>query len=87
MLEELKKFYRQNDGTYYMITNREDHITILRVDDVGFEALNTKEFIEKNIGDVVDFSYNGDDRFDFTIRSCPNVNYYLFNYDSGIVTI
>lgn len=87
MLEELKKFYKQNDGTYYIITNREDYITVLRVDDVGFEALNTKEFIEKNIGDVAEFSYHGFDRFDFTIRSSPNVNYYLFNFDFGIVSV
>lgn len=87
MIEELKKFYKQNEGSYYIITNRTDYITILRVDDLGFEALNTKEFIEKNIGDVLEFDYNCSDRFDFTIRSYPNVKYHLFNFDDGLVSI
>ncbi|MNW56289.1 hypothetical protein D3C74_339980 [compost metagenome] len=87
VIEELKKFFKDNNGTHYMIKDKDGCMLILKIINHGFEAVNTKEIIEKNFGDILDYSYAGFDRFEFTIRSNPNVSYYLFNYDWGIVSI
>ena len=83
--ENLKKFFKNNDGTYYLITDLQGYTTILRVDDLGFEALNTEDFILKDIGTVEKSFYSeSDNRVDFTIKG---KRYYLFNYDAGVVSI
>mgnify|MGYP001297485527 CR=1 FL=1 len=85
LLENLKQFYKNNDGTYYLVTDTVGYYTLLRVDDIGFEAVNTEEFVSKHIGTVENSFYSeGDNRLDFTVRG---KRYYLLKFDNGVVSI
>lgn len=84
LLQALEGFFASNPQTYYLITDLRNNTTILRVDDLDQQAINTEEFILDGFGEI-EFSYRqGDYRLDFTSNGSE---YYLFGYDEGVVSI
>ncbi|WP_010497742.1 hypothetical protein [Paenibacillus elgii] len=82
---KLKEFFKYSEGTYYLITDVAGYNTVLRVDNVGFEAINAGTFIVKEIGLPESYSYAPkDDKVSFVING---KHYYLINYDDGVVSI
>lgn len=81
--EMLKSFFDGNKQSFYLITDGVGYNTILRVDDLDVEHLNTGEFIFNHIGEVTAFTMNYDEvRFEVDGKQ-----YALNGYDSGLVSI
>ncbi|ALS22115.1 hypothetical protein [Paenibacillus naphthalenovorans] len=84
-VDKLKDFFKYNEGAYYLITDNTGYNTILRVDDVVFETVNTEKFIAEHIGEIEEYFYTDKDyRLDFTVKG---KQYFLINYDDGVVSI
>lgn len=81
--EMLKGFFSGNKQSYYLITDAVGYNTILRVDDLNVEHLNTSEFIYNHIGKVTAYTKSYDEvRFEVDGKQ-----YALIGYDSGLVSI
>jgi hypothetical protein len=84
LLQALEGFFASNPSQYYMLTDLKNHFTILRVDEIESEGINTEEFIIE-IFESVEFEYvKGHYRFDFVAN---DRDYYIFPFDDGIVSI
>lgn len=84
LLQALEGFFASNRSQHYMLTDLSGHFTILRVDYLELEAVNTVEFIIDNFTEI-EFEYRqGDYRFDFVAN---DKHYYIFPFDDAIVSI